>query len=167
MVIERGGLSPNTARFTASRDPAALADRGKGGLKYLYTAATVITLFLGQDLNVRLRPKLLELRPGTRIVSNTFGMGEWQVDAAAVGEGCSGKWCTAMLWIVPAKVAGTWTTPHGEVTLRQRFQALSGHLVAGNRAWPLEGRVRGEEIAFTSRGREYRGRLNGAALELR
>ena len=71
--------------------------------------AQVITMFLLPSINIKLRPKILNLEPGTRIVSNTFTMEDWQADeTATVTDGCSSSWCTALLWIVPAKVAGTW-----------------------------------------------------------
>ena len=79
-----------------------------------FSKATVITMFLLPDINLRLRPKILEMKPGTRVVSNTFTMEDWQADeTATVTDGCSSSWCTALFWIVPAKVAGTWNTPSG------------------------------------------------------
>jgi SAM-dependent methyltransferase len=64
------------------------------------STATVITLFLNEYLNLKLRPRLRRLAPGTRIVSNTFAMGDWEPDdLIVVREGCA-PWCTAMLWIV-------------------------------------------------------------------
>jgi precorrin-6B methylase 2 len=73
-----------------------------------FSQATVITMFLLPELNLRLRPTLLSLKPGTRIVSNSFTMEEWEPDeTATVSDGCS-SWCTALLWIVPARVDGTW-----------------------------------------------------------
>jgi SAM-dependent methyltransferase len=132
--------------------------------------ATVITLFLLPSLNLKLRPKLLALRPGTRIVSNSFTMDTWQPDeteSVRDTPGCS-SFCTAHLWIVPAKVAGTYRTPHGEVVLTQRFQELSGNLIPPRgRALPLSGKVVGEEILFAAGGRAYTGRLNGGTLELK
>jgi SAM-dependent methyltransferase len=135
-----------------------------------FSKATVITMFLLPDINLKLRPKILGLKPGTRIVSNTFTMGDWGADeTATVGTdaGCSSSWCTALLWIVPARVAGTWNTPQGELVLKQRYQVLSGTLRTGGRTLALEGKVRGEDVAFTAGGREYRGRMNGKRLELR
>src|SRR5215475_10516087 len=68
--------------------------------------ATVITMFLLPDINLKLRSKILDLKPGTRIVSNTFTMDDWKADeTASITEGCT-SWCTALLWIVPAKVEG-------------------------------------------------------------
>src|SRR5712691_3443732 len=73
-----------------------------------FSQATVVTMFLLPQINLRLRPKILDLKPGTRIVSNTFTMDEWTPDqTATVGVDCS-SWCTALFWIVPAKVGGTW-----------------------------------------------------------
>ena len=78
--------------------------------------ATVITMFLLPQINLRLRPKILDLKPGTRIVSNSFTMEDWVADeTATVTEGCQ-TWCTALFWIVPAKVEGQWQTPGGDLT---------------------------------------------------
>ena len=130
--------------------------------------ATVITMFLLPDINLKLRPKILALKPGTRVVSNTFTMGDWQADETSTPDNCDSTWCTALLWIVPAQVAGTYATPQGEVTLRQHYQMLSGTLRAQGRTVPIEeGRVRGEEIAFRAGGKEYRGHLKGKTLELK
>ena len=131
--------------------------------------ATVITMFLLPDINLKLRPKILNLKPGTRIVSNTFTMGDWQADETAhlgADKGCTESWCTALFWIVPAKVAGHYKTPQGEVTLKQEFQKLSGTMTADGRAVPIEGAVKGTEIAFKAGGKDYRGHLNGKQLVL-
>jgi precorrin-6B methylase 2 len=134
-----------------------------------FSKATVITMFLLPEINLKLRPKILALKPGTRVVSNSFTMGEWQADETAelnAAGGCENSWCTALLWIVPAKVAGTYSLPQGEVTLKQQFQMLSGTLKTGGKTFALKGRVRGEEIRFSAGGKQYRGRLNGKQLEL-
>jgi len=129
--------------------------------------ATVITMFLLPDINLKLRPKLLGLRPGTRIVSNTFTMGDWQPDAKQTVESCDGSWCTALFWIVPARVAGQWRLPQGELTLKQSFQMLSGTLTNGERTVPIKGKVRGEEIVITAGSKEYHGRYDGKQVELK
>ncbi|HSU77211.1 MAG TPA: class I SAM-dependent methyltransferase [Burkholderiales bacterium] len=129
--------------------------------------ATVITMFLLPDINLKLRPKLLGLKPGTRIASNTFTMGDWQPDVKQTIESCDGSWCTALFWIVPARVAGQYKLPQGELTLKQSFQMLSGTLTNGERTVPIKGRVRGEEIIFTAGGKEYHGRYNGKQVEIR
>jgi len=132
-----------------------------------FSKATVITMFLLPEINLKLRPKILDLKPGTRIVSNSFTMGEWIADDTQnVEKDCDSSWCTALLWIVPAKVAGSYKTPQGELTLKQQFQKLSGTLRTGGRTLALEGKVQGERISFTAGGRKYQGRLNGKQLEL-
>jgi SAM-dependent methyltransferase len=131
--------------------------------------ATVITLFLEQDLNMKLRPKILGLRPGTRVVSNNFTMGDWEADqTASVSKECSqDAWCTGLLWVVPARVAGTHQTPAGELTLEQAFQRLSGTLrTADGRRLPVIGKVRGKDVIFTAGGHTYRGRTSGSRLDI-
>jgi len=135
-----------------------------------FSKATVITMFLLPDINIKLRPKILALKPGTRIVSNSFTMGDWKEDGRATlsaDAGCNTSWCTALLWIVPARVAGTHKLPHGEVSFKQRYQELSGNLVTEGKTYALEGKVRGEDVTFTAGGREYRGRMNGKRFELK
>jgi SAM-dependent methyltransferase len=135
-----------------------------------FSRASVITMFLLPEINLKLRPKLLALKPGTRIASNTFTMGDWEADESVTltaEAGCNTYWCTALLWIVPARVAGTHTLPQGELTLKQQYQMLSGTLRTEGKTFVLEGKVRGEEISFTAGGRTYRGRMNGKTLELR
>ncbi len=133
-----------------------------------FSQATVITMFLLPDINLKLRPKILDLRPGTRIVSNTFTMGEWASDeTATVGEkdGCS-NYCTAYLWIVPAKVEGAWQLPQGELTLRQSFQMVTGSLKSGGNSTPIaNGRLRGDRLSFRAGGAEYTGRASGGRIE--
>ena len=132
--------------------------------------ATVVTMFLLPEINLKLRPRLLDLRPGTRVVSNSFTMEKWQADESATlseADGCTASWCTALLWIVPARVGGTYKIPQGELFLSQEFQMLSGTLRTGGAPLPVAGRVRGEAISFKAGGREYRGRVSGGKLELR
>ena len=134
-----------------------------------FSQASVITMFLLPSLNLKLRPKILNLKPGTRVVSNSFTMDEWQAEETVTlgaETGCT-SFCTAYFWIVPAQVAGSYKVPQGELKLTQRFQMLTGTLTADGRTVPVEGRVRGEDISITAGGKEYRGRMNGKALELR
>jgi hypothetical protein len=101
-------------------------------------------------------------------VSNTFTMGDWEPDeTGTVNQGCESSWCTALLWIVPARVGGTHKTAQGELRLKQEFQKLSGTLRTEGKSVPVEGKVLGEEVTFTAGGQEYRGRMNGKRLELR
>jgi len=135
-----------------------------------FSRASVITMFLLPDINLKLRPKILGLKPGTRIVSNSFTMGEWEADETATlssEAGCTVSWCTALLWIVPARVAGTHKLPQGELVLKQEFQMLSGSLSTEGKSFVVKGRVRGEDVSFSAGGREYRGRMNGKQIELR
>ena len=134
-----------------------------------FSQANVITMFLLPDINLKLRPKLLAMKPGTRVVSNTFTMGDWQPDDTAElpRGGCDNSWCTALLWIVPAKVAGSYKVAQGEVTLKQHYQILSGTMRTSAGTYALQGKVTGEDIAFKAGGKDYRGRLNGKQLELK
>ena len=120
--------------------------------------ASVITMFLLPSINQKLRPKILDLKPGTRIVSNSFTMGEWQDDETATvdsTQGCT-TYCTAHFWIVPAKVQGTWKLGDGELTLKQEFQMLSGTLTAGGKSMAIaNGKLRGDQIQFIAGGTEY------------
>jgi hypothetical protein len=127
-----------------------------------FSDASVVTAFLLPSMNLRLRPTFLAMKPGTRIVANTFGIADWQPDETASIEPCE-RWCTAMLWIVPARVGGTWRTPQGALILTQRFQFVSGTLGTE----PIEsGRVRGEEISFTVGTATYGGRVDGDRMRL-
>jgi hypothetical protein len=131
-----------------------------------FSKATVITMFLLPEINLKLRPKILNLKPGTRIVSNTFTMGEWSADeTASVGGDDCYNWCTALLWIVPAKVEGTWKFADGEIVLKQSYQMITGSLEAGGRTAPLVGaRLRGDEIYIRTADNEYRGRVSGDTI---
>jgi hypothetical protein len=126
-----------------------------------FSKATVITMFLLPSLNLQLRPKLLDLAPGTRLVSNSFTMEAWQDDdTVTLAQDCT-SWCTAHFWIVPAKVAGTWTVGQDTLTLSQEFQMVSGTL--GSR--PITaGRLRGADITFIVGNTEYTGRVNGNTM---
>jgi hypothetical protein len=123
--------------------------------------ATVITMFLLPDINLKLRPSILDLKPGTRIVSNSFTMGEWEEDASErVTADCT-SWCTALLWIVPAKVGGQWTIGTETLTLDQSFQMLSGTLGTT----PItNGKMNGEAITFVAGNRTFTGRVTGTSM---
>jgi hypothetical protein len=128
--------------------------------------ATVITLFLLPDINLRLRPKILDLKPGVRVVSNSFDMGDWTPDQTIqAGEGCT-SWCRAHLWIVPAKVNGTWKLPDGELTLEQKYQTVSGTLRQGHSSMPISnGKLVGDVITFMAGNAQYTGRVTANAIE--
>jgi SAM-dependent methyltransferase len=147
-----------TARATFERADIFESDFGK---------ATVITMFLLPNLNIKLRPKILDMKPGTRIVSNSFDMGDWRADETVSlngGDVCSSH-CTAYFWIVPAKVAGTWKTPQGELTLEQTYQDLKGTLKDGNVITLLkDAKMTGETIAFTAGATRYNGKVAGNTI---
>ena len=128
--------------------------------------ASVITMFLLPDINLKLRPKILDLKPGTRVVSNSFTMGDWKADeTATVSEGCS-SYCTAYLWIVPAKVGGRWQLPEGELTLKQSYQTVTGTLKTGNvTAQITGGKLNGDRLSFRAGGAQYSGTVNGDTIE--
>lgn len=127
-----------------------------------FSDATVITTFLKPSMNLRLRPTFLAMKPGTRIVANTFAIGEWEPDETATLDGCE-RWCTALLWIVPARVEGTWRTPKGELTLSQRFQVVSGTL---GREPITNAHLRGEELSFTAGDTTFRARVDGYRMRV-
>ncbi len=127
--------------------------------------ATVLALFLLPENLERLKPKFLALAPGTRIVMNGFSISGWNADATERADGDCGAWCTSLLYVVPAKVAGTWQLPAGELTLEQTYQTLSGTLAAGGARTPIAyGRLRGDRISFTANGVNYVGRVNGDTM---
>ena len=124
--------------------------------------ATVITMFLLPEINLKLRPRLLDLKPGTRIVSNTFTMKDWEPDNEVNTDENSDSWTTALLWIVPAKVEGTWKFPGGELSFSQKFQMLSGTLKSDNKTSNIkDGRLKGDTITFSSDGATYTGYIRG------
>lgn len=130
-----------------------------------FSKATVVILFLLPEMNVKLRPKLLDLKPGTRIVANTFAIGDWTADETAITADNCEHWCTARLWLVPAKVAGIWKLPQGELTVNQNYQTFSGSLKSANGAMPVTGRLRGDQVSFSSGGTHYTGRVDGNTME--
>ena len=135
-----------------------------------FSQATVITMYLLPGLNLKLRPKLLDMKPGTRIVSHQFNMDDWQPDEVSNLDGRR-----AYLWIVPAKVHGAWRLQSGtdatDLTLEQKFQVIEGSVKLGAVAAGLrDARLSGDKIAFSfvdSAGvrRDFSGRVNGSAME--
>jgi hypothetical protein len=130
--------------------------------------ATVITLYLLPELNVRLRPRLLSLRPGTRVVSHQFPMGDWRPDTVDDNGG------RIYLWIVPANIAGRWQIRHGDqrftVDLRQHYQEISGTVTLAGATQSLrDARLRGNDIEFSvelgGRLTRFRGTVEGNAMQ--
>ena len=124
--------------------------------------ATVITMFLLPEINLRLRPKLLDLKPGTRIVSNTFTMGEWEPDIEVNTVDNWNSWNTALLWIIPAKVEGTWRIGNDELSLSQDFQFVRGTFTSNGQTTAVsDGRLNGNEIVFTLGTTKYQAKVDG------
>lgn len=124
---------------------------------YDFSKATVVTMFLLPEINLRLRPRLLNMKPGTRIVSTTFTMQNWQYDNMVKIADKTSEWTTAYLWIVPAKVAGNWKFTGGELRLNQQFQMVSGELFREGKPFKItSGRLNGNEISFSVEGTVYK-----------
>ncbi len=140
---------------------------------YDLSPATVITMFLLPDINFRLRPTLFGLEPGTRIVSNTWDLGGsqrdpdapgWVPDETVVLDPCP-SFCTSLLWIVPAKVEGTWRLPDGELQLEQEFQMVTGRMRADGRSAAIEeGRLSGTAITFRVGDTHYSGMISNDTM---
>lgn len=134
-----------------------------------FSKATVITMFLLPELNLRLRPIILDMKPGVRIVSNSFNMGDWAADAKttiAEEEGCQEFFCEAFFWIVPAKAQGLWKLPQGDLILKQRYQILSGELKTGAGVTSLEeGMLKGDKISFRCGEAQYTGVVKGDSMK--
>ena len=123
-------------------------------------------MFLLPEINLRLRPRLLKMKPGTRVVSTTFTMQDWQYDDMVTIDDKSSKWTTAYLWIVPAKIAGTWIFDNGELKLTQKFQIVSGEITRGGKASRIAGgRLHGNDFTFKADGISYNCILSGNTLK--
>ncbi|MDX9947810.1 MAG: methyltransferase domain-containing protein [Bacteroidales bacterium] len=128
--------------------------------------ATVITMFLLPEINLKLRPRLLDLKPGTRIVSNTFTMGEWEADMEVTTEENWNSWNTAYLWIIPAKIGGKWKLGDGELELVQEYQFVRGTFKAGIRSQPVtDGRLEGNKFTFKISDDTYTGVVSDVMIK--
>jgi len=126
-----------------------------------FSKATVITMFLLPSINLELRPKILDMKPGTRVVSNSFDMSDWKPDQTTnITENCS-SWCTAYFWIVPAKVDGTWKFDNGQISFSQNFQIINGTLTQSGKDMQITGKLDGDKISFNAGGTEYTGTVSG------
>lgn len=135
-----------------------------------FTQASVVTMYLLPGLNMKLRPQILAMRPGTRVVSHSFNMEDWEADEISSLDGRR-----AYFWIVPANVAGSWTLEAGgerlEFSLEQRFQRIEGSVTLGPlQAGLREPRLRGFQIGFgyvdhSGVRRDFTGRVSGARME--
>jgi SAM-dependent methyltransferase len=135
-----------------------------------FSDATVVVLFLLPQLNEKLRPSILNMRPGTRVVSNTFEMGGWFPDEVfSLKEECDYFFCKALLWIVPAKVDGDWRIGGDGVpetlSLKQQFQTVTGTITNGGVVTAVAGRLRGDRLTFTAGATEYTGTVRGDLID--
>jgi hypothetical protein len=179
------GVELNTERWKLSlrnAEKEGVAERATFFQRDLFetdiSKATVLTMYLLPAVNIKLRPRVLsELRPGTRVVSHDFDMGDWQPDARA-----DRGWTRVYLWIVPARVEGNWAWKQGigsggsefVAELRQQYQMINGPVRIDNESfWLQDARLRGEEIGFTVIGdagklrirHEYSGRVAGDTIK--
>jgi hypothetical protein len=130
-----------------------------------FSNATVVTMFLLPAINMKLRPILLDMKPGTRVVSNSFTMEDWEADETTTIPNCD-RWCTALFWIVPAKVEGSWRLAQGELALTQKFQNVTGTIQASGNTVPIvNGKLRGAAITFSVGAAQYSGRVNGNVMQ--
>lgn len=135
-----------------------------------FSSATVVTLYLMPHLNMKLRPILLNMKPGTRVVSNTFSMGDWQPD-----ETMSHDHWKAFYWVVPAQIEGAWVMTGLEggpirMNLNQSFQNIGGTLTRGGQTFSILGaKLNGSELKFQfitpdRKVHTFSGRLDGRRL---
>ena len=125
-----------------------------------FSKADVVTMFLLPSINMRLRPTILNMRPGTRIVTNTFTMEDWEADESATVDNCQ-SWCTAYLWIVPAKVEGAWTLGNGTLNITQKFQNITGTIGSDTIA---NGKLHGSDVTFNVGNVKYTGRVSDKSM---
>jgi SAM-dependent methyltransferase len=163
--------NPSMVEFaTRTAEKEGVADKAKFVQGDMYEAdisqATVLALFLLPDNLRKLTQKFLDLKPGTRIVANHFGIDGWDADETGRSDGECMAWCTALLYVVPAKVAGTWRLPQGDLTLEQKFQVVSGSLSTGGVETPVRnGKLRGDQISFSVGDADYTGRVQESAMQ--
>ena len=194
IAIAAGKLGANSVGIEYNPDMAKLASclvtaEGVGNktkiiqgdiFKEDFSKATVITMYLLPELNLCVRHRILGMKPGTRVTSHQFTMGDWEADETSEFE-----YRTAYLWIVPARVDGTWVLRDASgastaVSLTQTFQKLTGDVVSGAPKQPLVGAtLRGDQLRFafnddkgvtrsftgTVRGNELVGTLKSGSVE--
>ncbi len=120
-----------------------------------FSKATVISMYLLPELNLRLRPTLLKMRPGTRLVTNSFTMGDWEPDQSFSSNASGFGGGMGYFWIVPAPVEGEWNLDgmDGNASVRlnitQKYQRVGGTITLGDKTQPLlDPRLEGAELQF-------------------
>jgi len=148
--------NPDLVRLSTERaEEAGVAGRATFVEGDMFAAdisrATVLALFLLPANLETLRDRFLATAPGTRIVLNTFDIPDWTPDATVKLDGCQ-HWCTALLYVVPARVAGRWAVDGGTLELTQTFQMVTGTLTTADGARRVTGRLRGTALTLTPAG---------------
>jgi SAM-dependent methyltransferase len=148
---------------------AGVADKAKFIEGDMFTAdiskATVMALFLLPDNLRKLTDKFYNLKPGSRLVLNTFAIPDWEADETETIQGECVSWCTSLLYIVPAKVGGTWKTPQGELTLNQTFQNVTGTMIVNGKSVTVSGKLRGDQLMLTAGDTQIAAKVNGDRIE--
>jgi precorrin-6B methylase 2 len=164
-------FNPDMVRLSRyNAEKAGVSDKATFVEGDMYAAdiskATALILFLLPHNLERLTPAFLNLPPGTRIVDNTFEIPGWKPDVTErVETGCA-TWCTALMWIVPAKVDGVWKMGAEELRIEQSFQYFKGtHATSAATAAIENGRLDGAEISFRIGGADYIGKVDGNRME--
>jgi SAM-dependent methyltransferase len=164
-------FNPDLVEYSRRRAAeAGVADRAQFVQGDMYEAdiskATVLALFLLPSNLDRLVGKFLDLAPGTRIVANTFWVQGWAADEVRTVEDCT-AWCSSQLYIVPAKVQGSWRAGQGVLSLTQTYQVLEGtYTPAGGAPAAVKGRLRGNAITLTLGTADYDGTVNGTTIQV-
>jgi SAM-dependent methyltransferase len=136
-----------------------------------FSKATVITLYLLPTLNMKLRPQILSMKPGTRVVSHSFTMEDWEADEISTLDGRK-----AYFWLVPAQIGGNWSLEAGgqrsEIVFEQTFQKINGWVNVSKvvQGGLREARLRGPDIAFayvdaSGMRREFTGKVDGKRMD--
>lgn len=183
IAAAKRGASARGIEFDANLVAVATANAAKAGVSDKaiferadmfatdFSDATVVVVFLLPELNIKLRPTILNMKPGTRVVSNTFEMGGWLPDQVeSLREECDFFFCKALLWIVPAKIDGEWTVETGgaagTLSLKQQFQTFTGTITNAGAIVPIaDGRLTADELTFTAGGIAYSGKVRGDIIE--
>jgi SAM-dependent methyltransferase len=148
---------------------AGVADKAEFVQGDMYAAdvseATALVLFLLTENLNKLAPNFMEqLKPGVRIVINTFHIDDWDADYMETTPNCT-AWCTVYLRIVPARVGGTWQLGKDRLTLSQKFQKFEGTITRDGKELKIaDGRLKGDQITFTAGGTTYQGRVDGSRM---
>lgn len=163
--------NPKLVAFSRQRAAAAgVADRTEfveGDIfKTDFSDATVLAMFLLDEINLQLRPQILQMKPGTRVVTNTFRMDDWEPDAEAAATKPCEEFCTAYLWYVPGNIKGRWSVADGGILdFAQAFQNFSGTLTSDNKVLKIEsGKLTGPQFQFAVNDVVFTGQIDGKRL---